>query len=132
MVTYIRVVTVKQEADEESADRFRDLWESNDRQGLPPPVRSLPIKLWALLHEGPRSAEEIAWKLNCAVKSAYVAVQRLRDEGQAIVNQRGGHGPGRYCLLEGPPLKVVENRDGIRLPRRGARRCRNEVIIELK
>jgi len=66
------------------------------------------------------------------VKSAYVAVQRLRDEGQVIVNQRAGHGPGKYCLQEGPPLKVVENRDGIRLPQRGARRCRNEVIIELR
>lgn len=52
MVMYIRLVTKQQEADAESKRRFRELWIDNGRDGPPPPLRSLPIRIWALLREG--------------------------------------------------------------------------------
>ena len=132
MVMHIRLETVQERSDGESVARFRELWEANDCRGLPPPVRSLPIKVWALLREGPLTVGEVAERLGCAVRSVYVCVQRLRDEGQVLVNERSGRGPGRYELRDGPALRVVENRDGIRLLRAGARRCVGEVVIELR
>jgi len=132
MVTYIRLLTVQQQADEAAAERFRELWEDNDLEGLPPLLRSLPIKVWALLKGGPLTVNEIAGRLNCSVKSAYVSVYRLREEGQNIASRRDGRGPGKFCLLDGPPLRIVESREGIRLARANARRCANEVVIELK
>ena len=132
MVTYIRLESLRDQAEAESVGRFRELWEENGCAGLAPPVRSLPIRLWALLHGGSFTADEIAERLACRPRSAYVAVQRLRDAGQMIENRRSGYGPGKFCLVEGPPLVVVESRDGIRLPRSGSRRSRGEVMIELK
>ncbi len=132
MVMYIRLVTRQQQADEDAAERFRELWADNGHHTAPPPVRSLPIKVWALLNEEPMTAQAIAETLACPLKSVYVAVQRLRDAGQNIINRRNGRGPGSYCLLQGPPMKIVESREGIRLPNAGARRCRDEVVIELK
>jgi len=129
---YLRLDTVEDKAEREAAARFRDIWQDNDFTSLPPPVRSLPIKVWALLHEGAFTVTQIAELLACAPRSVYVCIQRLRDAGQHITNERRGRGPGRFRLEPGPPLQVILDRDGIRLPHGGSRRSRNEVIIELK
>jgi len=129
---YIRLVTEEQEADDRATGRFRELWEAYDGEDLPPPVRSLQIKVWALLNEGPRTIEEISRELRCSKPVAYVAVRVLRGRGQNIVNRRDGPGPGKYHLLESPPLKIAERAGILRLASKDGRLRGDEVIIELK
>lgn len=143
MVVYIRMVSEEQLADEREAERFRDLWIANDGDGLPLPWRSLPIKVWALLREGPLTAAEIAEELKLpdelevAEERVKYAIRVLRQRGQDIFNPhtRANHNQRqrrKYHLIEGEPLRIVEGPHGLRLAPPSGRLRGNEVLIELK
>ena len=132
-ITYIRIVSLEQEAAAREAERFRDLWETDDRDGLPPPFRSVPIKVWALLKRGPLTAPELVAELRCTDASVRMAVRRLRKRGQRIVLLPARYKcPHKYQLLPGPPLKIIETSRGLTLlPSTGLVRA-SEVMIELR
>lgn len=135
MVTYIRIVSEEQQADDREAERFRDLWQASGGPGLPLPWRSLPIKVWALLREGPLTVAEIAEELKIPADRVSGAVSALRRHGQDIFSPhtRANHrGPRHYHLIQRQPLLISEGPYGLRLaPRDGCLRD-NEVVIELK
>lgn len=135
MVVYIRVVSEEQLADQREAERFRDLWRASDARGLPLPWRSLPIKVWALLREGPLTAAEIAEELKVPESHVSGAVTALRKHGQDIFtpHTRANHrGRRKYHLIQREPLRIVEGPHGLRLYPPGGRLRKNEVPIELK
>ena len=141
MVTYIKIVSEEQQADDREAERFRDLWRASDGPGLPLPWRSLPIKVWALLSEGPLTAAEIAKELmlpdgsKVAEKRVDRAVSTLRKHGQDIFkpHTRANHRRQReYHLVQRRPFLISEGPHGLRLAPRDGRPRGNEVIIELK
>jgi len=129
-------VSAEQLADERDAERFRELWESNDRDPASAlPWRSLPIRVWALLHEGPKTLAEIAEELQIPPNSVSGAVGALRKRGQDIFcpcpwRERGQ--PRKYHLIPREPLKVVQSTRGLSLVPRSGKLKRNQVIIELK
>ena len=135
MVVYLRLRTEEELADELEAQRFRILWEENEAPGLPSPWRSLPIKVWALLHEGPLTASEIAAKLQATPSAVRAAIRTLREHGQDIFcpHTRYNHRQERkYHLVPRQPLRVVEGPAGLRLAPRDGKVGPRRVIIELK
>jgi hypothetical protein len=132
-ITYIRIVSLEQQAAEREAERFRDLWEGNDRDYLPPPFRSIPIKVWALLKCGPLNSHELAEELSYRDGAVRQGVFDLRRRGQRIVNLPGKyHDRRKYQLLPGPPLKIIESPRGLTLLPLSGRVRANEVVIELR
>ena len=141
MVTYIRIVSEEQQADKREAERFRDLWIASNGTGMALPWRSLPIKVWALLKEGPLTAAEIAEELmlpdepRIAQARIKYAVRALRKHGQDIFtpHTRANHGrPREYHLIQRQPLLISEGPQGLRLAPQNGRARDDEVIIELK
>jgi biotin operon repressor len=132
-ITHIRIVSLEQEAAEREAERFRELWEANDRDYLPPPCRSIPIKVWALLKRGPLTARELAEQLHCRKDTVQQGVFYLRRSGQRIGNLSDRyHDLCKYQLLPGPPLKILETPRGLKLAPLSGRVRVNEVVIELR
>lgn len=132
-ITYIRIVSLEQEAAEREAERFRDLWEPHDEGFLLPPHRSIAIKVWALLKCGPLTILDIAEQLRCREAAAYKSIFDLRKHGQRIINPRNNHREHReYELLAGPPLKIIETPRGLHLAPLHGRVRANEALIELK
>ena len=132
-VTYIRIVSLEQEAAEREGERFRELWETNRQSYLLPPFRSIPIKVWALLKRGPCNITELAEELYCPENTVYKGIIRLRRRGQRIINPGNKHRErARYQLLPGPPLQIIESARGLTLLPLSGRVRENEVVIELK
>ena len=132
-ITHIRIVSLKREAARREAERFRDLWETNEKSYLSPPYRSIPIKVWALLKCGPLSSHELAEELCYRAGAVRQGVFDLRRRGQRIVNLPGEyHDRRKYQLLPGPPLKIIESPRGLNLAPLSGRVRANEVVIELK
>lgn len=132
-VTYIRIVSLEQEAAERETERFRDLWESNDRGYLLAPRRSVPVKVWAFLTEGPARPQEIAEELRCTKSAVQVAIHYLRLSGQNITTLLDTDGLRcTYELQPGPPLKLLETPRGLKLAPKSGRVRANEVVIELR
>lgn len=141
MVMHIRIVSEERQADEREAERFRDLWKASEGFGPPLPWRSLPIKVWALLKEGPLTPAGIVRELmlpggsKAAEARVKYAVRTLRERGQDIFqpHTRANHRkPREYHLIQRRPLLISEGPYGLRLAPRDGRPRGNEVIIELK
>ncbi|MCK5805779.1 MAG: hypothetical protein KAI66_23310, partial [Lentisphaeria bacterium] len=132
-VTYIRIVSLEQEAAEREAERFHDLWAANNPDFLPPPRRSIPVKVWAFLTQGPARPQEIAEELRCTKGAVAAGVFYLRLSGQNVATLLDRD--GRQCTYElrpGPPLRLLETPRGLKLAPRSGRVRANETVIELK
>ena len=126
-VTYIRLQTEPQKSRNAEQQRWRELWEVNDVGGIPPLHRSLAIRAWALLKVEPRTLHEMSSTLGCTRARAYKSVYALRKHGQRIIFFNG-----KYRLLDGPPLSIVEGVRGLMLAPNCIRKSDKERVHELE
>jgi len=136
MVVYLRMVSEEQLADEREEARFQELWEENHGDREPPaPWRSLPIRVWTMLRQGPLTAAEIAEELRVSRDSVHYAITALRKHGQdvfcpSIWRERGR--PRKYHLIPSGPLRMVAGPQGLCLAPPDGDLKPHQVVIEVE